>query len=78
MKHTNHTISESDARALIMRVVGARGSQRAAARFFGVSDGYLSDIINGGRKISDHIAQKLGYNKITVYTKQDRGEGLND
>lgn len=61
------TISAEEARKIIEDMVNAAGSQRKVARSLGISDSYLSDIINERRDISDEVAKKLGYQKETIY-----------
>ena len=53
----------------ILAQVEAHGSQRAYALHLGVSQAYLSDVINGRRHISEEMAAKLGFTKVTVFEK---------
>ena len=61
------TISTDEARKLIEDMVDAAGSQRKVARSLGITDSYLSDILNRRRGISEEVAKKLGYDKETVF-----------
>ena len=44
-----------------------RGSQRALARELGVSEAYLSDIINGRRDPGRKILKALGLERVVDY-----------
>lgn len=45
-------------------------SLRQAAKRFGISAAYLSDILRGNREISDRIAAKFGFTReVKVITK---------
>lgn len=70
MKHTGHEITVDEARELLSQMVDEKGSQSAVAKWLGVSDAYLSDILNGNRGVSDDIARKLGYRKVVVYVRE--------
>lgn len=67
----SNVISEQDALDLIIEIVDEEGSQSAAANRLGISAAYLSDILSGARSISDKVANKLGYSKVSMYEKQD-------
>jgi plasmid maintenance system antidote protein VapI len=56
----------------IQRRVKEHGSQRAYAKHLGVSQAYLSDVINGRRDISKEMAQLLGYKRLTIFVKTNR------
>lgn len=47
----------------------AVSSQKAVAEQLEITPQYLSDILNGRRDLSDNIIFKLGFVKISVYTK---------
>ena len=66
-----NVISEEAALDLIIDIVDEEGSQYAAAERLGISPAYLSDILSGARSISDKVANKLGYSKISMFEKQD-------
>jgi len=41
-------------------------TQREVAKELGISYQYLNDILQGRRNISDNIAKRLGYTRITI------------
>lgn len=41
-------------------------SQSEVARRFGYSRSYMNDIVHGRRPVSDELAAKMGYQKVTV------------
>lgn len=41
-------------------------TQREVAKELGISYQYLNDILQGRRNISDNIAKRLGYTRITT------------
>lgn len=43
------------------------GSPAEAARQLGITPQYIGDILHGNRGISEAIANKLGYRKVTVF-----------
>lgn len=47
-------------------VVAREGTQRQAARWLGVTEAYVSDLMNGRRKFSDRILGKLGLERQVV------------
>lgn len=49
----------------------ARGSQRALAKYLGVSPAYLSDVLKGRREPGPKILDALGMTKRTVYAPTD-------
>lgn len=53
----------------ISKQVHAHGSQRAYAKHLGVSQAYLSDVINGRRDVSAELALLLGFERVTTYVK---------
>jgi DNA-binding transcriptional regulator YdaS (Cro superfamily) len=61
------TLSNDELKDLIQEMVNVAGSQRAVALELGISEVYLSDILNGRRDVSDNVARKLGYKKEIVY-----------
>lgn len=48
-----------------------RGAKRAMAKSLGISAQYMGDILSGRNKISDRIADKLGYRRITMFERAD-------
>ena len=65
------TITEEEARELIRDMVDTEGSQSAVAKQLGISASFVSDILAGSRKVSDRVAQKLGYSRVIMFEKQD-------
>ncbi len=61
--------SEETIMCELRRRVDQYGSQRDAARAFGVSDAYLSDVLRRKRYIGDSIAAALGYRRVTAFVK---------
>jgi hypothetical protein len=53
-------------------LVGALGSQSAAARHIGVGRQYMSDLMSGRRAISGRIAKALGFRKRVVFEPIER------
>ncbi len=48
---------------------GTFTTQREAAKALGISQAYLSDLVNGRRDITEGIASKLGIKRISVKEK---------
>lgn len=59
-----NTITEEGLRTLLKQMADDTGTQRELAERLGITPAYLSDIIRGGRGISDAIAAKLGYERV--------------
>ena len=56
--------------ALMERIrvqVAIEGSQQAAAKRFGISGAYLSDVLNGRREPGKKLLNALGYRRVVVY-----------
>lgn len=51
-------------------MVEERGTQRAVAKYLGVSEIYLSDVLRGKRNPGESILAKLGLTAQTVYIPQ--------
>lgn len=45
----------------INKVIKDNGGQALAAKFLGITQSYLSDIVNGRRGISKTVADKIGF-----------------
>lgn len=58
-------VAEVDARSHLAALVDADGL-RPTARQLGVSAPYLFDLINGNRKFSDAMLDKLGMRRVVV------------
>lgn len=46
-------------------------SQKTWAEFVGISQQYLSDVLNGHREPGDKICKALGYQKVVLFEKID-------
>lgn len=55
------------------RRIRAAGSQKAWAQAIGVSEAYLSDVLNGRRDPGESILGPLGLRKEVRYVKVSRG-----
>ena len=55
-----------DARAKLVAAIKRAGGQVALAEQWGVSQTYLSDIVNGRRPPSDMILEKLGLRRTII------------
>lgn len=58
----------------------AKSSQRKVAKAKGISNPYLSDVINGHRGISENLAEAFGfarqvYTEVRFYRVHQRGTG---
>ena len=51
------------------------GSQAALARRLNVSAPYLSDVLNGRREPGDAILEPLGFRRVIVYERIQKGKG---
>jgi phage portal protein BeeE len=60
-------ISWQQMQILVMTAIAIEGSQKKAAKTFGVSPQYLSDVIRGRREITDKIANYFGVERCVVY-----------
>ena len=64
------TLTQDDARALIRQKVAKAKSAIKVAKELDISPAYLSDILAGKRDVSEAVAHKLGYKRLTVYVKE--------
>ena len=51
-------------------MVDERGTQRAVAKYLGVSEIYLSDVLRGKRNPGESILSKLGLQPEIIYVPQ--------
>lgn len=65
------TITHEKALELLRLLVKKYNSQSEAAQEIGITQQYLSDILNGNRQISDTVAQKLGYHRVVMFQKEE-------
>lgn len=52
--------------AALKTLVKREGSQKHAARALGISQAYLSDILNKRRDFSERLLQLLGFRRVVV------------
>jgi plasmid maintenance system antidote protein VapI len=67
MQSAQTMINEKEMFNLLKEFIEERGTQRIAARDLGISQPYLSDILLRNRDVSDPVARKLGFTKVTMY-----------
>jgi DNA-binding transcriptional regulator YdaS (Cro superfamily) len=58
-----------DAQERLRALVREHGSQKAVARYLGVSDPMVGDLLMGRRKFSDKMLAKIGLTRIVVLAK---------
>lgn len=69
-------IHEPEMRTRLIKFVRNVGLAKTAAKALGISQQYLSDLVNGNREISAEVARGLGYRKVVVYQElTQRREG---
>ena len=56
-----------DVLALLQRIVQERGSQKAAATELGVSEQYLSDVLNARREPGEKLVSALHVERVVMY-----------
>jgi DNA-binding transcriptional regulator YdaS (Cro superfamily) len=59
---------------MVQIAIKAEGSQKAFARRVGLSESYLSDILNRRREISPRILKFLGLERVVTYQRVDGGQ----
>lgn len=67
-------ICEPEMRAKFLAVVRSFELAKSAAKALGISQQYLSDMMNGRREISDEVARKLGYRKVVRYQRMEKAK----
>lgn len=67
---------EHDMLDLLSELVAIRGSQKAVADEFGISKAHLGDILRGKKPIGPRVAEKLGWERVTVFRKKGMPETL--
>ena len=60
---------EHDLRDELTAAVEREGTQTALARDLGISESFLGDILHGRRGISEKLANKLGWKRVTVFVR---------
>lgn len=66
-------ISELRMRKMLEIAIRAAGSQKALAKEAGISEQYLSDVMQGRRDIGDKILKWFGMERVVYYRRIDGG-----
>lgn len=66
-------IPEERMRKMLDVAISAAGSQKAFAVTAGISEQYLSDVLNGRREIGDKLLKWFGMERIVFYRRTDGG-----
>lgn len=64
---TRIKLREPDVMVRFIRLRIKLGSQKSLAGKLGISESYLSDMINHRRALSDELLEMLGVDRYTVY-----------
>jgi plasmid maintenance system antidote protein VapI len=67
-------ITEDEIKGIIEEMVKKWGSQRKVADQLEISAAFLSDILNGNRPVSNQVAQRLGYQRVIKFRKEQDHE----
>ena len=59
--------NEHDMRDILTELVESHESQRAVADMLGISTSYLNDLLHGRRGVSERLATRMGYKKLSIY-----------
>lgn len=65
----NEHLNELEMWVKVNALIHKHGTSKKAAEWLGVSPQYFSDIIKSRREISDTVAKKLGYTKISIFVE---------
>ena len=74
-------LTESELRAEIQALTGFHDGRRVYAKelavAFGISEAYLSDVLNGRRGIADKLANAMGYERVVTFRRilEERNNG---
>jgi hypothetical protein len=64
-------VDEDGLREVLRARIGWHGGKRVFAKELaaelGVSQGYLSDVLNGNRGIADRLAEAAGYERVVMF-----------
>lgn len=60
-------------RKMLDVAIQVAGSQKAFAKQAGISEQYLSDVLNGRRDIGDKILKWFGLERVVFYRRVDGG-----
>jgi predicted transcriptional regulator len=63
-------LTEKQMLDVLWDLVAEHGSQKAVADVLGITQSYLSDILQGSRAVSDSLARKIGYIREAVFIPQ--------
>jgi hypothetical protein len=68
-------LSEEDLREKLRSMIGWRSGVKVTAKSlaeeWGLSQAYLSDVLNGRRGIADKLADALGYERIVTFRRRE-------
>lgn len=68
-------MTEDELRQELRAMIGFRGDAKITAKSladqFGVSQAYLSDVLNGRRGIADKLSQAMGYRREVRYVRRE-------
>ncbi len=67
-------IPEERVIGMVQIAIKADGSQKAFAKRIGLSESYLSDVLNRRRNISPRILKFLGLERVISYRRIDGGQ----
>ena len=59
-------MAQADPLAALIAFVKLHGTQKDAAHALGIGASYLSDLLNGNRKLPEWLLDKLGYETVIV------------
>lgn len=66
-------INEIRMRSMLDAAIKVSGSQKAFAKDAGISEQYLSDVLNGRRDVGDKILKWFGLERVIYYRRIDGG-----
>lgn len=61
------SLTKDELLQVLWQVVRTHGTQRQAARAFGISDAYLGDVLHGKREPGGKLLAALGYQRDVRY-----------
>lgn len=64
-------LTEDELREALANACEAAGGQSAWAAKAGITQQYVSDVLNNKRSPGDSICRALGYERATIYVKKD-------
>jgi plasmid maintenance system antidote protein VapI len=67
----NNELTEEQVRD-ILKQQAAKTSSKALAVYLGISQPYMSELINGTRSISQTIAHRLGFERQVIYIYKNK------